>query len=325
MGKWFAKFHANEKRFGPSLTDDGSSRHICAICKFAALDGIGLQMHWLQSPYCDSAEPSLPASLFESDDEESHHSSQYDMDNDVGLFSSDNEGDDIHSPYAKVAWLASPSGSSIPDVEDNDSGRYEFVSELKFPANIDDEVHVELVEMCCQIGAPLCAYNRILKWGQEAHAKEYTFSVTALIYNAFMSDLAKWLELDHLSYTVAMIEKAGSRMLSFPTFNFEAMFVSLLDDTRIQQHLLINQDDPSKPPPFNKKELNGIHSGLWHWKTSSKLLTTIKDILCGIIFFIDRTHIADKEKLTLCPVLSFHHPSLAKEPLLCMAPDWFHS
>jgi hypothetical protein len=32
-------------------------------------------------------------------------------------------------------------------------------------------------------------------------------------------------------------------------------------------------------------------------------LTTIKDILCGIIFFIDRTHVADKEKLTLCPVL----------------------
>ena len=60
MGKRFAKFRANEKRFGPSLTDNGSSSHICAICKFAALDGIGLQMHWLESPYCVSAEPSLP-------------------------------------------------------------------------------------------------------------------------------------------------------------------------------------------------------------------------------------------------------------------------
>jgi hypothetical protein len=113
------------------------------------------------------------------------------MDDDVGLFASDNEHDDIHSPSAKVARLSSPSGSSIPDVEDDDSGRYEFVSELKFPANIDDEVHVELVEMCRQIGAPLYAYNRILKWGQEAHAKGYTFPVTALKYNAFMSDLAK--------------------------------------------------------------------------------------------------------------------------------------
>ena len=188
-------------------------------------------------------------------------------------------------------------------MEDDDSGRYEFVSELKFPANIDDEVHVELVEMCRQIGAPLYAYNHILKWGQESHAKGYTFPVTALKYNAFMTDLAKRLELDHLSYTVATIEKAGGGTLSFPTFNFEAMFVSLLDDTRIQQHLLINWDDPSKPPPFNKKELNEIHSGSWHRKTSSKLLTTIKDILCGIIFFIDRTHVADKEKLTLCPVL----------------------
>ena len=60
MGKWFAKFCANEKRFRPSLTDNHSSSHICAICKFAALDGIGLQMHWLESPDCVSAEPSLP-------------------------------------------------------------------------------------------------------------------------------------------------------------------------------------------------------------------------------------------------------------------------
>ena len=60
MGKRFAKFCANGKRFRPSLTDDHSSSHICAICKFAALDGIGLQMHWLESPYCVSAEPSLP-------------------------------------------------------------------------------------------------------------------------------------------------------------------------------------------------------------------------------------------------------------------------
>jgi hypothetical protein len=32
------------------------------------------------------------------------------------------------------------------------------------------------VEMCRQIGAPLYAYNRILKWGQEAHAKRVHIS-----------------------------------------------------------------------------------------------------------------------------------------------------
>jgi hypothetical protein len=260
-------------------------------------------MHRLKSPYCVSAElPLLPASLHESN-EECHHSSQDEIDDYVGLSSSDNENDDIHSPSTKVARLSSPGGVSIPVVEEEDVGGYEFVSEHKFPANIDDEVHVELVELCRQIGAPLYAYNSILKWGQEAHAKGYTFPVTALKYNAFMSDLAKRLELDHLSYTVATIEKSGGGTLSFPTFNFEAMFVSLLDDPRIQQHLLINWDHPSKPPPFNNKKLDEIHSGSWHRKTSAKLLTTVNDILCGLILFIDRTHVADKEKLTLCPVL----------------------
>ena len=85
------------------MTDDRNVNHTCAICKFAALDGPGLQMHWLKSPYCVSAElPLLPASLHESN-EECHHSSQDEIDDYVGLSSSDNENDDIHSPSAKVA------------------------------------------------------------------------------------------------------------------------------------------------------------------------------------------------------------------------------
>jgi hypothetical protein len=193
MGKRFAKFRASEKRFRPSSSDDPSAFLVCAICKFTALDVLGLQMHRFQSPYCVSVDLPLPASLLESDDE-SQRSSQYMSYDYVGVFSSDNENDDIniHSPPAKVARLSSPGGvSTLGLEEEEDVGRYEFVSEHKFPANIDDEVHVELVELCRQIGAPLYAYNSILKWGQEAHAKGYTFPITALKYNAFMSDLAK--------------------------------------------------------------------------------------------------------------------------------------
>jgi hypothetical protein len=150
-----------------------------------------------------------------------------------------------------------------------------------------------------------------LKWAQEAHAKGYAFPLTAPKYNSFMTDLAKRLELDHLSHTVATIVQDGRGTLSFPTFNFEAMFLSLLDDTRIQPHLLINWDDPSKPPVFNEKELDEtIHSGCWHPLTSSKLLAAINDILCG--------HFAPS-------FFPFHYPSLAKEPFLCMAPTRFPS
>jgi hypothetical protein len=292
MGKRSAKFRASEKRFLP-LSKNGPTNHVCSVCMFVSLDGPGLQMHFIESPYCacTAAPPEF--------DEESHLCKD-EIDDDVGSYYSDNHHeDDIRSPSAKVTRLSSPGGVSDPGAKKDDAGKYEFVAEHKFPANVDDEVHVELVQMCRRIGAPLYAYNNILKWAQEAHVKGYTFPLTAPKYNSFMTDLAKRLELDHLSHTVATIVQAGGGTMSFPTFNFEAMFLSLLDDTRIQPHLLINWDDPSKPLLFNKKELDEIHSGCWHSLTSSKLLTAINDILCGVIFFIDRTKIADKERQSL--------------------------
>jgi hypothetical protein len=249
MGKRSIKFCVTEKRFQPLSGHNGPSNHICAICKFVALDGPGLQMHFFGSPYCVNAECPPAAALPEFDDEQ-HFCENEDIDDDADRYFSDNAHDDIHSPSAKVARLSSPVDVSNPGAEDEDAGEYEFVSEHKFPANIGDEVHVELMELCHQIGAPLYAYNKIfLAWSQEAHAKGYTFPVTAPKYDTFMTDLAKCLELNHLSHTVATIKKAGGGTLSFPTFNFESMFVSLLDDTRIQPHLLINWNNPSNPPP----------------------------------------------------------------------------
>ena len=95
----------------------------------------------------------------------------------------------------------------------------------------------------------------------------------------------------------------GAGVLSFPKFDFKTMFLSLLDDTRIRDHLLINWEDPSKPTPFNPTELDEIHSGSWHALTSANLCKQLNDVLCGIIVFIYRTHVAEKEKLTLCPVM----------------------
>jgi hypothetical protein len=262
-------------------------------------------MHFFESPYCANAECSLAAALPEFDDKQPFFiNDDIDDNSEYGdQHFLEDDHDDIHSPAAKVARLSSPADVSNADAEDNDAGDYEFVSEHKFPANVGDEVHVELVELCRTIGAPLYAYDKILAWSQEAHAKGYMFPITAPRYNTFMTDLAKCLELNHLSHNVSTITKAGGGTSSFPTFNFESMFISLLDDTRIKPHLLINWNNPSKPPPFNKNKLDEIHTGRWHSRTSRNLLTTRNDILCGILLFIDRTHVADKEKLTLCPVL----------------------
>jgi hypothetical protein len=82
------------------------------------------------------------------------------------------------------------------------------------------------------------------------------------------------------------------------------MFLSLIDDPRVKDHLLLNWDDPSSPTAFDSGSLDKIHSGLWYQLTSAKLVKSkSNEVLCGIILAVDHTHEADKDKLSLKPVL----------------------
>jgi hypothetical protein len=52
----------------------------------------------------------------------------------------------------------------------------------------------------------------------------------------------------------------GGRV-KFPVFEFRAMFQSLIDDPWLGKELLIDWNNPSSIPPYNKDYLDEIHSG----------------------------------------------------------------
>jgi hypothetical protein len=81
------------------------------------------------------------------------------------------------------------------------------------------------------------------------------------------------------------------------------MFYDLIDDHRIAPHLLINFDSPNKPPSFNPQFLDEVHTGKWHRLSSRQLLESPNDVLCGVIFFFDRTHVSNKQKLSVHPLM----------------------
>jgi hypothetical protein len=198
------------------------------------------------------------------------------------------------------------SADTSDEEHDSDTSRngYEFYEEANFPTGVDDVVHVSLADLCHRIKAPLYAYNKILRWAQDANAQGYSFPINAPQYSTFISNLKKRLLVkDYVHHTIT-VKAAGGGMVSFPIFDFQSMFLSLIDDPRIKGNLLINWDDPSAPPPFDSGFRDEIHSGMWHEQTSAKLLTSnSNDILCGIILVFDHTHVADKDKLSLEPVL----------------------
>jgi hypothetical protein len=87
----------------------------------------------------------------------------------------------------------------IPTIEDDDADTdsdtafegYELYDEKTFPSRVDDIVHVELADLCRRIKAPLFAYNKILRWAQNARGQGYSFPVEAPQYSTFIANLKK--------------------------------------------------------------------------------------------------------------------------------------
>ena len=133
----------------------------------------------------------------------------------------------------------------------------------------------------------------------------YSFSASnAPHYRTFLASLKKRLNVEDYVHKTRTVNAPGGGTVSFPVFQFESMFLSLMDDPRIKDHLLLNWDDPSSPPTFVSGSLDEIHSGMWHQRTAAKLLrTNSNEVLCGIILAVNRNHVADKDKLSLEPVL----------------------
>jgi hypothetical protein len=104
------------------------------------------------------------------------------------------------------------------------------------------------------------------------------------------------LNVEDYVHKTSTVNAPGGGMVSFPVFQFESMFLSLMDDPRIKDHLLLNWDDLSSPATFVSGSLDEIHSGMWHQHTTAKLLrTNSNEVLCGIILAVNHTHVADKD------------------------------
>ena len=181
--------------------------------------------------------------------------------------------------------------------------KYEYYDQKDFPTLPDDTAHVSLANLCRHIRAPLYAYDEILQWAQEAHLSGYRFPTNAPTYSSMISSLRLRLGLSHLSHGTATIQKCRGGTLDFPIFDFASMFYDLIDDYRISPHLLINFECPNKPPLFNLHFLDEVHSGKWNRLTSRQLLKDANDVLSGIIFVFDCTHVSNKDKLSVHPLM----------------------
>lgn len=334
---------AKRDRHPAAQPPEPASPFLCGTCGYQGIDAYDISTHLRDSStYCGSttnitevsaAAPSSPPDdsscppeegdsfMYEdeNDDEDIEHSVSPENASSAGggesssllgsvsSASLSSPADTIGADDDSDTSLKSDDSDTAVKDDESDTGLvnvYEFYEEESFPSGVDDVVHVELADLCRRIRAPLYAYNEILRWAQNAKGQGYSFPVDAPQYSTFISTLKKRLNIEDYVHKTSTVEAAGGGTVSFPVFDFRSMFVSLIDDPRMKDHLLVNWEEPSSPPPFDGGRLDEIHSGMWHQRTSEKLIKNNSDeILCGIILFIDRTHVADKDKLSLEPVL----------------------
>jgi hypothetical protein len=160
-----------------------------------------------------------------------------DEDSAISLSDNDPSGGSKSSSQASLSSascnfdVSSPADSNEDDDADSDTSLdgYEFYDEKTFPSGVDDDVvHVELADLCRRIKAPLFAYNKILRWAQNAKGQGYSFPIEVPQYSTFISTLKKRLNIEEYVHKTATVEVTGGGTVSFPVFNFRSMFLSLI-------------------------------------------------------------------------------------------------
>jgi hypothetical protein len=124
------------------------------------------------------------------------------------------------------------------------------------------------VNLVLEISAPLHSFHKIAQWAATANACGHIFKPDDCPhYKTYLKDLTKRLELESLSHTMEDVLVPWGGRVKFPVFEFRAMFQSLIDDPRLPKELLINWNNSSSIPPYDKDYLDEIHSAEWYHDT----------------------------------------------------------
>jgi hypothetical protein len=191
------------------------------------------------------------------------------------------------------------SDAAVPEAAAGVAGSTEFTESTEFPKGVSDLVQLKLCNLLHSIDAPLGAFPLIKQWAAEAQMMGHNFQEDAdKKYVTYVNSLSKRLGLDYLKHKMVNVNVPWGGFVSIPVFDFEPMFLSILDDRRIRDNLLIVWADPSARPPYDPEYYDEIHSANWYARTHAAMQTRGSSaVLCGLILFIDRTFTAENDRL----------------------------
>ena len=166
---------------------------------------------------------------------------------------------------------------------------------------------VDLLRILERKGVPLGCYDDIMKWSfRSAVTHGYKFDKEPQFRKKIVKDLLNNTDLKGMIPEVIEFELPNSKQkVTITTHNVRHAIYSLLNDPDLmKEENLIFRENPFEEPIFsNVSEYKDINDGKAYFKAYICLCTEKgKDVLCPIIFFIDKTHTDAKGNQTLEPV-----------------------
>lgn len=162
----------------------------------------------------------------------------------------------------------------------------------------DYKTYVDLLNILKTCNTPLYMFDKILKWACNAvWVHKFDFLSTNIIpRDKFVGSLKRQFDYSCLEPKNSKIELPGSETKqNLVLHDFKDCFYSLLSDSQLmdETNLLINPDDVFEMPPKMKdqKWISDINTGdVWRSAHTEYVNSGDSELLCPIIFFIDKTH-----------------------------------
>jgi hypothetical protein len=171
---------------------------------------------------------------------------------------------------------------------------------------------IELLKMLNTAKAPLYLYEQIIAWAKTAVNKyDVDFGIeTNFSREKLLQELKSKYSLKNIEPKVQKLTLRGSlNTTDIITHSFKDSLFSLLNDKQLMQskNLLISESDiyglEKNPSNTNSTKVYGdINTGTVYQKAQKEYCKEPNDILCPIIFFIDKTHTDTNGRLCLEPI-----------------------
>jgi hypothetical protein len=157
---------------------------------------------------------------------------------------------------------------------------------------------VDLLNILQQSGAPLYLFDNIMSWASKSiHAHHYNFETFELPKRKDLIKLIKeQFDYQSLAPIIKEISLPGSEQkIDIVLHDFVSSLYTLLCDDQLMHisNLLIDENDVFKAPvkPTANSPIDDVNTGdVWFNAYSHYVDPANKELLCPIIFFIDKTH-----------------------------------